>query len=103
MAKFSLIRPIKLVVKGATQVVIPNPSGIPVVVNTPSVMVDLKVGINEINDQEIIDRIRKDQMYNVPEGIIEISEEEQEAVKIHEKKHKEAEEEIKEIKKKKKS
>lgn len=103
MAKFSLKNPIRLVVKGAGQSVIPNPSGIPMVVNTPPFVVELKAGIMDITDQEVIDRIRRDGQYNIPEGIIEISEDEIEAAHIKTKKLKEADEEIKEIKKRKKS
>ena len=99
MAKFSLKKPVKLIIRGASVSVIPNPQGIPVAVNTPSKMVEIKAGIYETDDQEIIDRIRRDIYYNTPEGIIEISEEEQEVIKIREKKSKEAEEEIREVKK----
>jgi len=99
MAKFSLKKPVKLIVRGASTSVIPNPQGIPVAVNTPSKTVEIPAGVYETNDQEIIERIRRDVYYNTSEGIIEISEEEQEAVKIKDKKMKEAEEEIKEVKK----
>lgn len=102
MVRFSLKNPIKLVVKGASQSIIPNPSGMPMVVNSPSVTVDLKAGIVDITDQEVIDRIRRDIHYNTPEGIIEISEDEIEAAHIKTKKMKEADEEIKERKKAKK-
>jgi len=101
MARFSLKVPIRLIVRGAGQSVIPNPSGIPMVVNTPSVVVTLKAGINDITDQEIIDRIRRDQQYNTPEGMIEITEDEIEATHIKSKKMKEADEEIRDRKNKK--
>lgn len=98
MARFSLKRPIRLLVKGSMTSVIPNPQGIPIAVTTPDKLVDLKAGIYETTDQEIIDRIRRDTHYNTPDGIIEISEDEIEASKIKEKKMKEADEEIKERK-----
>ena len=98
VARFSLKVPIRLVVRGAGQSVIPNPSGIPMVVNTPSIVITLKAGINDITDQEVIDRIRRDQQYNTPEGMIEITEDEIEATHIKSKKMKEADEEIKERK-----
>lgn len=98
MAKFSLKNPIKLIIKGASTSVIPNPQGIPVAVNTPAKTVEMKAGIYETSDPEIIERIRRDIHFNTPDGIIEISEEEQEAIKIRTKKSKEAEEEIKERK-----
>ena len=98
MARFSLKLPIRLVVRGAAQSVIPNPSGIPMVVNTPAMTITLKAGINDITDQEVIDRIRRDGQYNVPEGIMEITEEEIEATHIRAKKMKEADQEIKEAK-----
>ena len=101
MVRFSLKKPIKLVVRGAGQSIIPNPSGIPMVVNTPSIVVELKSGINDITDQDVIDRIRRDGQYNTPEGMIEITEDEIEATHIKTKKMKEADEEIKEIKRKK--
>ena len=98
MATFSCKKPLKLVVKGAGQSVIPNPSGIPMVVNTPAVTITLKASINDITDQEVIDRIRRDGQYNTPEGMIEITEDEIEATHIKAKKMKEADEEIKERK-----
>lgn len=98
MARFSFGKPIKLIVKGAGQSIIPNPSGIPTVVNTPSVTIELK-GIMDITDPEIIERIRRDGKFDTPEGIKEISEEEIEATHIRTKKLKEADEEIKERKK----
>ena len=97
-ARFSLKNHIKLIVRGASQSVIPNPSGIPMVVNTPAMTVELKPGIVNIIDQEVIDRIRRDGQYNTPEGIIEITEDEIEATEIKKKKMKEADEEIKERK-----
>lgn len=103
MAKFSLKKPKKLVIRGASQSVIPNPAGIPMVINTPSKTIELKAGVVDITDQEVIDRIRHDQQYNIPEGIIEITEDEIEATEIKKKKMKEADEEIKEIKKKRKA
>lgn len=101
MVKFSLKKPLKLVVKGACQSVIPNPQGIPMVVNVSAKVLDLKAGIFETDDQEVIDRIRRDGNYNVIDGIMEISEEEQEVLHIRAKKDKEANEEIKEMKKRK--
>jgi len=98
MARFSLKVPIRLIVRGAAQSIIPNPSGIPMVVNTPALTITLKAGINDITDQEIIDRIRRDGQYNTPEGMIEITEDEIEATHIKAKKMKEADEEIKERK-----
>ena len=98
MAKFSLKKPLKLIVRGATTSVIPNPQGIPIAVSTPSKTVEIPAGIYETTDQEVIERIRRDTYFGTPEGIIEITEEEQEAVKIKEKKMKEADEEIKERK-----
>lgn len=102
MAKFSLKRPLKLIVKGASQSVIPNPQGIPMVVANPAVVIDLKAGIFDTEDQSVIERIRKDPHYNTTEGIIEITEEEQEALTIRSKKEKEADEEIKAAKAKRK-
>jgi len=99
MARFSLKNPIRLIVRGASQSVIPNPSGIPMVVNMPSVTIELKAGITDITDPEVIERIRRDGKYNTPEGIIEISEEEIEAVQIKTRKLKEADAEIKEKRK----
>jgi hypothetical protein len=103
MAKFSLKRPLKLIVKGASQSVIPNPQGIPMVVATPAIVVDLKAGIFDTDDASIIERIRKDAHYNTAEGIIEITEEEQEAIGIRAKKDKEADDEIKAAKAKRKA
>ena len=100
MAKFSLAKPVRMVIRGASTVVIPNPQGIPVAVSTPAKTVNIPAGVYETNDQELIERIRSDVFFNTPRGIIEISEEEQEAVKIRAKKHQEAEEEIKAKKKK---
>ena len=68
------------------------------VVNTPAMTITLKAGINDITDQEIIDRIRRDGQYNTSEGMIEITEDEIEATHIKAKKMKEADEEIKERK-----
>jgi hypothetical protein len=99
MARFSLKRPIKLVVRGASTSVIPNPQGIPVAVNMPAKTVEIKSGIYDTTDQEIIERIRRDIHYNTPDGIIEISEDDIEAATIKEKKMKEADAEIKEMKK----
>lgn len=99
MAKFSLKKPVKLVIRGASTSVIPNPQGIPMAVSVSAKTVDLKAGVYETNDPEIIERIRRDTYYNTAEGIIEISEEEQEAIKIRTKKSQEADEEIKEVKK----
>ena len=101
MAKFSVAYPIKMVVKGASTAVIPNAQGIPVAVNTPARAIEIPSGIYETKDPEIIDRIKSDIFFNTPNGIIEISEEEQEAIKIREAKNKEADEMIKEAKKKK--
>lgn len=101
MARFSVRRQVKLVVRGANTSVIPNPQGIPMAISTPAFTIELKPGITDITDQEVIDRIRKDIHYNTPDGIIEITEDEIEAVKIKEKKMKEADEEIKEAKRKK--
>ena len=42
--------------------------------------------VKEIKEQEVIDRIRRDSQYNTPEGIIEISEDEIEAIDIKKKK-----------------
>lgn len=99
MAKFSLKNPVRLVIKGASIAVIPNPQGIPIAVNTPSKTVNIAAGIYETNDPEIIERIKNDIFFNTSEGIIEITEEEQEVIKIKERKLKEADEEIKERKK----
>lgn len=101
MAKFSVSHPVKMIIKGATTSVIPNPQGIPMAVNIPGKTVLIPSGMYETKDQEIIDRIRGDVFFNTPGGIIEISEEEQEAIKIREVKNKEADELIKEAKKKK--
>ena len=98
MSKFSLKKPIKLIIRGASTSVIPNPQGIPVAVSNPAKTIEIKAGVYETDDVEIIERIRRDVHFNTPDGIIEITEEEQEAIKIREKKLKEAEEEIKERK-----
>ena len=100
--KFSLKKPVKLLVKAAGQSIIPNPQGIPMVVNTPAQMIELPAGIYETNDQSIIDRIRRDVFYNTAEGIMEITEEEQEILAVRAKKEKEADEEIKVVKSKRK-
>lgn len=99
MARFSLKKNIRLIVKGAGQSVIPNPEGIPTVVNSPAVMIELKAGVVDITDPVVIERIRRDQKYNTPEGIIEISEEEIEVEHIKTEALKAADEKIKERKK----
>lgn len=99
MAIFNVKKLIRIVVKGASTSVIPNPQGIPIAVNTPSLTIELKPGNNTITDQEVIDRIRRDGKFGFENGIVEFTEEEQEAVKIRTKKNIEAEEEIKEVKK----
>ena len=98
MAQFSLKKPLKLVIRGASTSVIPNPQGIPMAVSTPAKTVEIKAGIYDTDDPEVIDRLRRDTFFGTPDGIIEITEEEREAVKIRAKKDKEADEEIKERK-----
>lgn len=98
MAEFSIKKPIKLIVKGSCQSVIPNAAGIPIAVNQPAVVLDLKPGVFKTDDVEVIERIRRDAHYNIIEGIMEITEEEREALNIRAKKEKEADVEIKEAK-----
>jgi hypothetical protein len=99
MAIFNVSRPFKIVVKGASVSVIPNPQGIPVAVNTPAKTIELKPGNNTITDVEVIERIRQDQKFGIQDGIKEITDDDLEAISIRDKKSKEAEEEIKESKK----
>ena len=94
MAKFSISRPLKVVVRGAMTNVIPNPQGIPVAVTVNAKTIEIKPGIFETNDAEVIERLRRDDKFGIQDGILEISEMEEKAVKIRRKKEKEADEEI---------
>lgn len=79
------------------------------VVNTPSVIFVLEKGITDTSDknwlakynvtEKAVDaRIRGDQTFGTEDGITEFTEEDQDAVKIKSRKMKEADEEIKEKK-----
>lgn len=99
MAKFHNAKPLRLLIKGASTSVIPNPQGIPVAVSTPAKMVNIPQGVYETKDPEIIEKIRSDVYFGTQNGMIEITEEEQEAISIREAKMREADEEIKARKK----
>jgi len=101
MAKFHFAKSKRILIKGAEQSVIPNPMGIPTVVNTQAKEITIPAGMFETKDEELIARIRRDEQFGTARGMVEITEDEQEAIKIREKKNKEADAEIVEIKKKK--
>lgn len=101
MARFHFAKTKRIIIRGALTSVIPNPQGIPVAVNTPAKEITIASGIFDTNDQELIERIRRDEHFGIARGMYEITEEEQEAIKIREQKNKEADELIKEAKKKK--
>jgi len=107
MAKFHFNKPNpKFVIESATQVVMPNPAGIPVVVNRPVKMIEVKnytLDTKEyvkthpnITEEEVINRLRTDRHFGTSE-IQEITEADQRAIEIKQKKLKEAEEEIKKL------
>jgi len=86
------------VVRPRTQSVIPNPKGVPMLVDDPGRTITVENGELVTKDQEVIDRIRSDSRFGT-EFIREITEADEEAIKIRNKKAKEAEEEIKSLKK----
>lgn len=108
MAKFifKLLNP-KFVIESATRMVIPNPQGIPTVIDRPAKIIEVKNGVLDtteyikthpnITEDEIINRIRGDKHFGT-EDIREITAEDQKAIEIKQKKLKEAEEEIKKLK-----
>ena len=83
------------------------------VVATPARMFELKPGITDtseeswlkkfkVKEEEVNTRIREDEQFGTESGVTEFTEEDQEAVKIKTRKLKEADEEIKEKRRRKK-
>ena len=108
MAKFvfKLLSP-KFIIESASQMVLPNPQGIPIVVNKPVKMIEVKNGVldtkeyvkthKNVTEEEVINRIRNDKHFGTEE-IQEITAADQRAIDIKKRKLKEAEEEIKGLK-----
>ena len=103
MAKFLFKQQMRrFVLKSAGTVVLPNPQGIPMAVNEAGKVIEVKGGELVTDDPEVIARIRRDPQFGTEE-IIEITEDDEAAIRIRKKKEKEADEEIDTtIKKKKK-
>ena len=95
MAKFNFKTAINFVVRSEDTQVINGK-----VITTPRKVAKLGPGTVEVKDEEVIERIRNDQQFNTS-SIIEITAEDEEVMEIKRKKAREAEEEIKERKRKK--
>ena len=102
MAKFLFKQQTRrFILKSAGTVVLPNPQGIPMVVNEPGKVIEVKNGVLITEDPDVIARIRRDPQFGTEE-ITEITEDDELAIKIRKKKDKEADEEIETVKKSKK-
>ena len=102
MAKFFFKkRKKRLILSSEKTAVIPNAQGIPVAVRTPGRTIVVENGYLETDDQEVIDRIRRDPQFGTTE-IREVTEDDEEAIKIRTRKDKEAREEIDKMKEEKK-
>lgn len=87
----------KFIQEDARQSIINNLNNIPTAINHPAKIIEIKNFELITEDEEVIKRIRRDPSYGTIE-ITEITAEDEKAIKIRERKIKEAEEEIKKLK-----
>ena len=97
MAEFHLKTFRNFIINCSVQQVINGPVG-PQVVTTPTKAFKLKPGRNIVTDPEQIERVRRSRSFGTAE-LFEITQEDKDAINIHNKKQKEADVEIAEKKK----
>ena len=101
MAEFHLKTFINFIINCSTQQVINGSHG-PQVITTPTKAFKLKPGKNIVTDPEQIERVRRHRNFGTAE-LFEVTQEDMDAINIHNKKQKEADAEIADKKKSKAS